>query len=425
MPITTGKIVEIMFEKTVETFETQDMLLPLVDFNEPEQGQLQKAGDVIWRPVQQHAPIISGWDLTGLEQTIIEETVPSILGTPSNDWVSVRVDDMRTETFWNNRAVESGRRQSSELNKTIANAIAIQGSKFYRSNVTSGYDFIAEGGTILNETQQKNNGRAFILNDRENLKYSKDLAARQTVQGRPEQVWSTGQIGQNIASFDVFTGSFLPALVGGANPATAVTGNQSFKPEAGTVNTATGVVTNIDYRIATIPVAASASYNIGDKVNIANGGTSVMAVGLDDKTSTGQAMTFTVVAKPTGTSISIYPKPIAADDPALTTLEKSYANINTRILNAATVNRVNIDASARTNLFFDKSAIEVLGGDVPANLFSEFKAAKVISKKMKNGLTMYMLYDGNITNMTFRYRLFTWYGVTVLNPQNCGVAVAF
>jgi hypothetical protein len=425
MAITTGKIVEILFEKSLETFETQDMLLPLVDFNEPEQGMMQKAGDVIWRPVQQHAPIISGWDLTGTEQTIIEETVPSILGTPKNDWVQVRADDMRTESFWNNRAVESGRRQASELNQTIASAIALQGSKFYRSNVTSGYDFIAEAGTLLNETQQKNNGRAFILNDRDNLKYSKDLAGRQTVQGRPEQVWSTGQVGQNIASFDVYTGSFLPALVGGADPATTVTGNQSFVPEAGSVNTSTGVVTNVDYRIATIAVAASASYNIGDKITFANSSTTVKSVGLDDKTVTGQAMTFTIVAKPSGTSISVYPKPIAADDPALTTLQKAYANINTRILNNATVNRVNIDASARTNLFFDKSAIEVLGGDIPANLFSEFKAAKVVSKRMKNGLTMYMLYDGNITTMNFRYRLFTWYGVTVLNPQNCGVAVSY
>ena len=165
--------------------------------------------------------------------------------------------------------------------------------------------------------------------------------------------------------------------------------------------------------------------NIGDKVTFANGGTTVKAVGLDDKTNTNQAMTFTIVAKPSGTSISVYPKPIAADDPALSSLEVAYANINTRILNAATVNRVNIDASARTNLFFDKNAIEVIGGSIPANMFSEFKAAKVVSKEMKNGLTMYMLYDGNITTMNFRYRLFTWYGVTVANPQNCGVAVSF
>jgi hypothetical protein len=425
MAVTTGKIVEILFENTLETFETQDMLLPLVNLEEPDGGTMQNAGNVIWRPYQQHAPIISGWDLTGLETGIIEETYPSILGTPSNDWVQVRADDMRTESFWRNRGIESGKRQASQLNSTIASAIALQGSKFYRSNVTSGYDFVAEAGTILNETQQKNNGRTFVLNDRDNLKYSKDLAARQTLQGRPETVWATGQVGQNIATFDVYTGSFLPALTGGADPATTVTGNQSFAPQAGSVNTSTGVVTNVDARIATIAVAASASYNIGDKVTFANGGTTVKAVGLDDKTNTNQAMTFTIVAKPSGTSISVYPKPIAADDPALSSLELAYANINTRILNNATVNRVNTDASARTNLFFDKNAIEVIGGNIPANMFSEFKAAKVVSKQMKNGLTMYMLYDGNITTMNFRYRLFVWYGVTVANPQNCGVAVSY
>lgn len=425
MAVTTGKIVEILFENTLETFETQDMLLPLVNLEEPDGGTMQKAVNVIWRPYQQHAPIISGWDLTGLETGIIEETYPAILGTPKNDFVQVRADDMRTESFWTKRGKESGRRQASELNQTIASAIALQGSKFYRSNVTSGFDFVAEAETILNETQQKNNGRSFILNDRDNLKYSKDLAARQTLQGRPETVWSTGQVGQNIASFDVYTGSFLPALVGGADPATTVTADQSFAPQAGSVNTSTGVVTNIDARIATIPVTASASYNIGDKITFSNGATTVKAVGLDDKTNTNTAMTFTIVAKPSGTSISVYPKPIAANDPALSSLELAYANINTRILNTATVNRVNIDASARTNLFFDKNAIEVIGGDIPANMFSEFKSAKVVSKQMKNGLTMYMLYDGNITTMNFRYRLFVWYGVTVANPQNCGVAISF
>lgn len=425
MAVTTGKIVEILFENTLETFETQDQLLPLVNLEEPDGGTMQNSGNVLWRPYQQHAPIISGWDLTGLETGIIEETYPAILGTPTNDWVQVRADDMRTESFWRNRGIESGKRQASELNKTIASAIALQGSKFMRSNVTSGYDFISEAGTILNETQQKNNGRSFILNDRDNLKYSKDLAGRQTVQGRPETVWATGQVGQNIASFDVYTGSYLPTLTGGADPATTVTGNQSFAPQAGSVNTSTGVVTNVDARIATIAVAASASYNIGDKVQFKNAGTAVQSVGLDDKSATGQPMTFTIVAKPSGTSISVYPKPIAVDDPALSSLEAAYANINTRILNGATVNRVNTDASAKTNLFFDKNAIEVIGGNIPANMFSEFKSAKVISKQMKNGLTMYMLYDGNITTMNFRYRLFTWYGVTVANPQNCGVAVSY
>jgi hypothetical protein len=43
-------------------------------------------------------------------------------------------------------------------------------------------------------------------------------------------------------------------------------------------------------------------------------------------------MTFTVIELTDATHIKIYPKPIAADDPALTTLEAAYANINTQIL---------------------------------------------------------------------------------------------
>ena len=48
---------------------------------------------------------------------------------------------------------------------------------------------------------------------------------------------------------------------------------------------------------------------------------------------------------------------------------------------------------------------------------------KVVTDTMANGLKVYMVYDGDIATMTFRYRLFCWYGITVANPSNCGVAV--
>lgn len=421
MALSTGKTVEVLFEKTKETYEHQMMLLDLTMYEEPDPGKLQNAGNVIWRPWQQHAPIIEGWDLTGQEQDIIEETYPAILGTPKNDFVKQRADDMRDMRFWERRGEQSGLRQATELNKGIADVVATQGSLFYRSDATSGYDFIAEAQAIMNERQNYNSGRCYVLNDRDTLKFGQDLAARQTLQGRPEQTWSTGQIGQNVAEFDVYTGSFLPNLTGGADPATTVTGDQSFKPEGGTVNTSTGVVTNVDARIATMAVADSSSYNIGDKVTIG----SIESVGLADKTETGQLMTFTIVDKPDGTSISVYPKPIAADDAALTDLEKAYANVNTTISNGDTVNRLNIDASAKTNLFWDKSAVEVLGGTIPADLFSQYDGMKVIADTMSNGQTLYMVYDGLLEEMSFRYRLFTWYGITASNPSNMGVAVTF
>lgn len=422
----TGKIVEVLFENALETFEEQDAMLNKVDFQEPDPATMQNAGNVVWRSVEQHAPIINGWDLTGNEQDIIEETYPSLLGTPKNDFVLQRADDLRDTRFWERRGKASGRQQVTELNKAIANNIALQGSIFYRSNATSGYNFIAEAQALMNERQGAMTQRHFMLNDRDNLTFSSDLAGRQTLQGRPESAaWVKGQIGENVAQFNVHTGSFLPNLVGGADPATTVTGDQSFAPEGGSVNTSTGVVTNVDYRIAEIPVAASAGYNVGDKVTISNGGTPVNAVGLADKTDTGQPMTFTIVGKPDGTTIQVFPKPIAMDDATLSDTQLAYANIDTVILNLATVDRLNTDATNKTNLFWDEDAVEVLGGTIPAQLFKQFDGMKVISSTMKNGLKMYMVYDGDIATMSFRYRLFTWYGNTVKDPSRAGVAVSY
>jgi len=422
--LTSGKIAEVILENAMETFEHQDMLLDKVNFYKPDGAGMQNAGNVIWRSVQQHAPVISGWDLTGLETGIIQETYPAVLGTPQNDFVSQRADDMRDMHFWKERGIQSGRQQATNLNKSIATSIAQQGAMYIRSAATSGYPFIGEAQALMNERQLATSQRYFLLNDRDNLKYASDLAGRQTLQGRPETTWKTGQVGQNVAEFDVYTASFLPNIIGGVDPATTVTASQSFAPTAGNVNTTTQAVTNVDFRTADIAVTASAGYNVGDKIVFANGGVTVKALGLADKSDTGVAMTFTVVAKPNGTTLTVFPKPIALDDPALSTLQKAYANVNTRILSAATVNRQNIEASKKCNLFFDKDAVEVLGGTIPANLFREFDGMKVVHDTMKNGQEMYMVYDGKLDDMSLRYRLFTWYGITIRDPSRCGVAVA-
>ena len=272
--LTTGKAAEVLFENAVETHEHQMSLLPLVDFFEPDSGDMQNAGNFIWRPAQQHAPVISGWDMTGSETGVIEETYPAVLGTPSNDIIELRADDMRNPGFWERRGKESGRKQSTTLNKAIATAIYNTGSLFYQTNATSGYDAIAEAQTILNERQKlMADPRYMLLNDRDNLKYSKDLASRETIQGRPEKTWGTGMVGENIAGFDkVLTGSFLSTLTGGA-ASTTTTAAVSDAPSGGTVNSSTGVVTNTDYReSSSIAVTSSASFSVGDRVSFTSSG---------------------------------------------------------------------------------------------------------------------------------------------------------
>lgn len=420
-----GKIAEVFFESVLETIEDQTQLSDMCERFEPGAANMQNANNFVWRPVEQQAVIQQGWDLTGKEQDIIEETYPAILEEPRNDFVKQRADDLRDMEFWRRRGKRSGIQQVVEQNTAIANAIKVQGSQYYRSNDASGFDFISEAQVILNEQQRTKTERYFAINDRDTKLFAKDLASRETIKGRPADTWKTGQIGSNVAEFDIYTASYLPVIAGGVAISTTVTGDQSFAPEGGSVDAVTGVVTNIDYRQAIIAVAASASYNVGDKIRFDNPGGAVNAVGISDQNDTGQPKIFTIVAKPTGTTITVYPKPIAFDDPGLSLIQAKYANIDTQILNTATVERVNSDVSAKTNLFWDKDAIEILSGSIPADLFAEFDGMKVLTETMANGHPMYMIYDANLVDMTFRYRLFTWWGVTVKDPQRCGVAVTF
>lgn len=421
--LSAGKIAEVWFEEYMLTIDDQTLLSDQCERIQPDGGDMQNSGNIINRPVEQQAEVIEGWDLTGKEAGIIEETYPSVLGEPQNTFVEMRADNMRTLDFWRKSGKRAAMQMAVTQNQSIANAIMNQGSLYIESAATDGFDFLSNIQVIMNEQQRYHTERKVYLNDRTNQKFGKDLAGRQTLQGRPEEVWSKGQIGANIAENDIYVASFLPTLTGGVETATTVVGNQSFKPEGGNV-TATGIVSNVDYRYAAIPVVSSAAYEIGDKFKFVNTAVDVTAVGASTKQDTDEARTFTVVGVPSAGIIEIYPKPIAIEDTALTGLERQYSNVQQQILDGAELVLLNTATAAKTNLFFDKDAVEVISGTIPAGLFSEYNGHKVISSTMKNGQPVYMVYDANIVNMNFRYRLFSWWGVTIKDPMRCGVAIS-
>jgi hypothetical protein len=240
--------------------------------------------------------------------------------------------------------------------------------------------------------------------------------------GRPEAVWGTGQITQGVAGFDqILRASYLKTLDGGADPGRAVSGAHSFAPSAGNV-ASTGVVTNVDYRTAVVTLDSASGLTKGDRVTF---GTS-QSVGLSSKVASGNLMTFCIVSI-SGAEITVFPKPIApaSSDTSLTKLQGSYNNIHQIISTTDACTRVNTDTSAKTNLFFDKSAISIMGGTIPAEKFASFAGKNVIHAPLKNGLEAYMLYDGNILETTFTCRLFVWYGINIENPSACGVAVKY
>lgn len=423
--LTSGKIAEVMFDKFVDTFEEQTVVLDLVDAESTEGSKLQNAGDVVHYPVQQHRPILKGFDLTGQGQGIIEETYPCSLSTPSNDLIEQRIDDMRDMRFWERAGVQSGLQQATDLNQAVADLIADTGSLFYQVDVSgapSGFDFVSEASTMLGERQvYKAMGCNFLLNLRDSNFFAKDLAGRETIKGRPADTWTSGQIGSNVAQMDIFEGSFLKQLTGAANVGTTTTADVSEAPEGGSVDPVTKTVTNVDYRRGSFPVADSSTFAVGDFITAGV----VQSIGLASKTASGELMTFKIVAIPDGTNIEVFPKPIALDDPALTLLEKAYANIDTQILSGAAITRLNIRATDQTNLFWAKDSIQLVGASAPWHLMGEFGGMKTLTKQLTSGVTLYMVYDGDITTATFKYRCFVWYGLANRNPMANGTALAF
>ena len=92
--LSTAQSVEVLFEKALETYEHQMQMLDLVDVFTPDPAAFQNSSNIIWRPVQQHAPIKDGWDLSNMFGDVIEEYYPATLETPHNDAFQLRADDL-------------------------------------------------------------------------------------------------------------------------------------------------------------------------------------------------------------------------------------------------------------------------------------------------------------------------------------------
>ena len=178
MALSTGKILVTLFDEVMEQLNKNDVYTRNTRVDSIEPDRMQNASNVYWKTVEQQAPVIEGWDLTGQETGIIEQYYPLTLSTPKNDFIQLRVDDLRDKGFMERRTRASAKRLSAKLNSDIANLVADTGSLYYESSST-GYNFISEANTILKERQAETSmGQSFYMPPRDAQVMSNDLASR-------------------------------------------------------------------------------------------------------------------------------------------------------------------------------------------------------------------------------------------------------
>lgn len=422
MALDTAKEVRVMFDMVAEQYEEQTQMANLVGHYTMTGANAQNSNNLEWRQVEQQAPEQEGWEFTDSDfGNVIELSYPTTLGTPKNSLFQLRADDFRDRRFMERRAMAGASRLSSGQNKRIAELVKNTGSIFYRTS-TAGYDFIKTASTIMSERQlAMDAGTSFFVSDRVAQRISSDLAGRTAMGKLPEDVYKKGMIAAQTAGFDVYESSYLPTITGGATPAVAtVNATVSQKPVANRTE-AGGLVLPVDYRISdaiAFTGANAGDFVVGDRIKF----TGVNAVGLADKTDTGQEMTFVIVGK-SGSSYQLYPRPIALDDAALSSAEAAYANIATQITAGTVVVRLNTDASASANAFWVNDSIEIVDGDAPLEYLGQKDGMQVLTTSLSSGTKLYMAYQGSINDLTLKCRLFTWYDVVNKDPSRNGIAV--
>lgn len=416
----TAKTLVTYFDKVCEQLEKDTTMARTVEVDTAESGAaLQNANNIYWRPVEQQSPVLDGWDLTGQETEIIEQAYPLRLSNPRNDFVQLRVDELRDQGFMDRRVTSSANKLSSDQNSRIADLVANTGTLYYESG-SIGYDFVAEARTLMRERQAyTGDGMSFYFNDRTYQVMAGDLASREDLSGRPESAYGTAGIGRRVAGFDAFEASYLGVIPTRANATTGAVAADVVEVPQGFVDEGNDVVSNIDYRrgSVTLGVGEGANFQVGDVITFAG----INSIGVMDKKDTGELMTFRVVAKDTDT-LTIYPKPIAADQTGITTEQAAYANISTQIVATTVVSKAN-ETGGRANTFWANDSVAIVNGDAPLDMLNEFDGMKVVSETLDSGVRLYMAYDATLPTLNCRVRLFTWYGLVNKDPSRNGNSI--
>ncbi len=414
------KTVISFYDDVLKQLNDEFSYIDRVEVDTIEPSRLQNANDIYWRNVEQQRPIISGWDLTGQETGTIEQGYPLQLEDPKNDLMEWRIDDLRDRGFMERASRASAKRQNAELNKRITNLVADTGTLSYESS-TSGFDFVAEADTLMTERgAYRDMGASFFLSPRVNQVMASDLASRTLYpDNRSEAAYNSAMIGQNVAGFDIFRAPTYGTIPARVNATGGTVASDVTEVPEGFTNVGTNSIQNVDYRVGDIPLGAGegANFQVGDIITVAG----VNAVNVMDKTDTGQLMTFRVVDINTDT-LSVYPKPIAADQAGITTEQAAYANISTSIDSGATVSAVNANGG-NANSFWANDSICVVNGRQPFEVLNEFEGMKVVSQTLDNGLDLYMAYDANLATVNARVRLFTRWGLVNKDPSRNGNAI--
>lgn len=405
----------VAFEEILEGFNDYLILSRNVSKYSTSDSEMERSGDTIWRPQPYIAQSYDGMDQTANFGDKTQLSVPATLGfSKSSPWI-MDAKEMR-DALQENRLGEAAKQKlASDINVAIMNVAANQGTLVIkRTGSATGFDDIAECDSIMNEQGVTMYDRYAALSSRDYNAMAGNLAARQTMTGKPQSAYEKAYVG-TVSSFETYKLDYanrLAAAAGGGSITidTQAAATNYYVPQA-TSTAGTGETSNVDNRYQTITVSTTTNVAAGDCFTIAG----VEAVHHITKGSTGQLKTFRVISVDSGTTMTIS-APIISNQGG-SDAEAQYQNCEVTPSATAAITFLNTVAAA-VNPFWQKDAMEILPGRyaVPTD-----SGAAVMRGTTDQGIELVLQKQYDINNMKTKFRLDTLFGVVNKQPEMSGI----
>lgn len=409
----------VMFDQVLEGFDDQLVIAKEVEvYNIGSAQQSERMSDRVWRPMPYIAVTYDGFDQSSNFGDITQLSVPAIVGQHKVAPGKMTSKDLRDPQQLMRYGTAAKQKLSSDINYAIYQAVANQGSVVSKRTVAAtGFDDVALIDAQLTELGVPLADRKVFYSPRDYNSMAGTIAKPQTsAAGKAITAYERAVIG-NVAGIDVFKNDQFITLTAAAASGVQIDGaNQRYVPASVTTD-ANGNTTNVDNRYQTIAVTVtSGTMKVGDAFTIAG----VNAVHPITKISTGQPKTFRIVELVTGSggsgTIKITP-PIIAADSSPTRAELQYKNVTATPANDANITFLNT-VTAAVNPFFVKPAVELLPGTFAVDPQDGWQVLRATTD-MGVGITYAR--QGEINDLTVKYRWDVDFGVSVLNTEMAGI----
>ena len=395
------------FENILEGFDKDLAMSTSVAKKTPGAKEMHRAGDQFWRPQPMIEQVQDGIDSTGDTNNLKQLFVPATLSHIKRvvwDFDSLQLRDkhyMTQETMAARQALAAAVEEAIALNVSMT-----AGQVVTTSGPLTGYDDLSKCEAALTEIGVQRSNRHAFLNTRDSIGIASNLAARQTINAKPESAMEESMIGR-FAKFTTHGVDLLPTLNAAAGSGITVSGAGQSWTVTPSTTTAGGEKNNVDNRYMNLTVSSTASVAAGDAFTIAG----VNKVHMITKQNTGQLFTNRVIEVVNGTTLKVL---------AMVSTGK-YQNVSAAPADGAAITFLNTD-TVQSNVFWAGNSIELLGGRLAVDEMNDL--SPLMGTTDGSGIQIVMLKQADIDPVTIRYKFLIFFGTANLNPSMNGILLA-